>query len=158
LVLRLFGYGDPERQRLSDYTCTALQLTNFWQDVARDYGIGRIYIPQDTLIRFGASEADIENRDPSPRFKAALAFEVGRARDLFRRGMPLIDRVSGKARIDIALFTAGGIAILDQIRKADYDVLARRPRISKFGKARLFASAWVRSKLGLHPLSRRMRS
>ncbi len=154
LVLYVFGHREPELHRLSDYTCTALQLTNFWQDVARDYDIGRIYIPRDTMERFGAQEEDIKERRATTQFKAALKFEVDRARELFHKGIPLIDRVQGKARLDIALFTAGGMAILDKIESQDYDVLTRRPALSKREKAVLFAKTRIRSKLGMHPLPR----
>ncbi|MCH8221869.1 MAG: squalene synthase HpnC [Chloroflexi bacterium] len=157
LVLYVFGHREPELHRLSDYTCTALQLTNFWQDVARDFDIGRIYIPGDTMERFGVQENDIREKRATPQFKAALKFEVDRARELFRKGIPLIDRVQGKARIDIALFTAGGMAILDKIESRDYDVLTRRPALSKREKAVLFARTQIRSKLRMHPLPKKYR-
>ena len=152
LVLYVFGHREPELHQLSDYTCTALQLTNFWQDVARDYEIGRIYIPRETMERFGVQEEDIKEKRATTGFKAALKFEVDRARELFRKGIPLIDRVQGKARVDIALFTAGGMAILDKIESQDYDVLTRRPALSKREKAMLFAKVQIRSKLRMHPL------
>ncbi len=152
LVLYVFGHREPELHQLSDYTCTALQLTNFWQDVARDYEIGRIYIPRETMERFGVQEEDIKEKRATTGFKAALKFEVDRARELFRKGIPLIDRVQGKARVDIALFTAGGMAILDKIESQDYDVLTRRPALSKREKAMLFARVQIRSKLRMHPL------
>ncbi len=157
LVLYVFGHREPELHRLSDYTCTALQLTNFWQDVARDFDIGRIYIPGDTMERFGVQENDIREKRATPQFKAALKFEVDRARELFRKGIPLIDRVQGKARVDIALFTAGGMAILDKIESRDYDVLTRRPALSKREKAVLFARIQIRSKLRMHPLPKKYR-
>ena len=157
LVLYVFGHREPELHRLSNYTCTALQLTNFWQDVARDYDMGRIYIPGETMERFGVREEDIKSKRATPEFRAALKFEVERARDLFRQGIPLIDRVHGVARIDIALFTAGGMAILDKIESQDFDVLSRRPALSKREKIILFAKAQIRSKLRMHPLSKKAR-
>ena len=157
LVLYIFGHREPELHRLSDYTCTALQLTNFWQDVARDFDIGRIYIPGDTMERFGVHEDDIKGKRATPAFRAALKFEVDRARELFRKGIPLIDRVQGKARIDIALFTVGGMAILDKIESQDYDVLTRRPALSKREKAVLFARTQIRTKLRMHPLPKKYR-
>ena len=157
LVLYVFGHREPELHRLSDYTCTALQLTNFWQDVARDFDIGRIYIPGDTMERFGVQEDDIKGKRATPAFRAALKFEVDRARELFRKGIPLIDRVQGKARIDIALFTVGGMAILDKIESQDYDVLTRRPALSKREKAVLFARTQIRTKLRMHPLPKKYR-
>ena len=152
LVLYVFGYREPELQRLSDFTCTALQLANFWQDVARDHAMGRVYIPQDTLQRFGVREEDIAARRATREFRDALAFEVARARSLFRNGLPLIDRVEGPARVDIALFSAGGLAVLELIEKQRFDVLSRRPTLSKAGKMRLFARTYLRTKFGRRPI------
>ena len=150
LYLYLFGYSDAARQRLADNTCTALQLTNFWQDVARDYRErGRIYLPQQDLARFGVAESDIALGRATDQFRALLAYECEYARKLFRDGAPLIGSLDRAARLPVALFTRGGVAVLDAIRRQDYDVLSRRPALSKGQKARLLASAWFRSKLGL---------
>ncbi|MFZ0707102.1 MAG: squalene synthase HpnC [Candidatus Korobacteraceae bacterium] len=131
LVLYLCGYRDAERQHLSDYTCTALQLANFWQDVAVDYEKGRIYLPLDSMARFGVSESDIASHKATPEFRALLKFEVERARDWFRRGLPLAKMVDRSLALDIELFSRGGLTILDVIERQDYDVLTRRPVISK---------------------------
>ncbi len=152
IVLYVFGHRDPELHALSDHTCTALQLTNFWQDVARDYAMDRIYLPKSTMDEFGTSEADIAAARATPAFRRALKYEVDRARALFRQGMPLIGRVVKPARVDIALFTAGGLAVLRAIERQDYDVLSRRPALTKFDKAKLFAGAYFRARLGLAPL------
>lgn len=152
LVLYVFGHREPELHRLSDFTCTALQLANFWQDVRRDYAKGRIYIPQDTLARFEVREEDIAAGRATRAFRAALKFEVDRARELFHKGMPLVDRVARPARVDIALFTAGGLEILKLIERQDYDVLSRRPALSKSRKAWLFLKVYARAKLRLSPL------
>ena len=150
LFLYLFGYSDPERQRLADNTCTALQLTNFWQDVSRDYHeLGRVYLPQHDMARFGATEPDIATGNASDEFRALLAYECEYARQLFRDGAPLIASVDPAARLPVALFTRGGVAVLDAIHKQNYDVLSARPFLSKRKKARLLASAWFRSKFGL---------
>ena len=154
LVLYLFGHRDPELRALADETCTALQLTNFWQDVARDHARGRIYIPQEDLERFGVGEDVIASGVPTDGLRRLMRFEVERARELFRRGLPLIDRVAGSARVDLALFTAGGLSILRAIERQDYDVLSRRPALSRWGKARLLALAVLRSRLGFSPLPR----
>ena len=154
LVLCLFGHRDPELRALADETCTALQLTNFWQDVARDYAGGRIYIPQEDLERFGVGEDVIASGVATDGFRRLMRFEVERARELFRRGLPLIDRIAGAARVDVALFTAGGLAILRAIERQNYDVLSRRPTLSRWGKARLLAVAMLRSRLGFSPLPR----
>ena len=152
LFLYLFGYRDAERQRLADATCTALQLTNFWQDVARDYAKGRIYLPEEDLASFGYTEddlaADLARGAGRPAFQGLLAFEVDRAMQLFREGAALVPTLDGVARLDVALFTRGGVAVLEAIRKQSYDVLARRPRLSRARKAGLFLSTWLSWKLG----------
>jgi squalene synthase HpnC len=131
LVLYLGGYRDSERQQLSDYTCTALQLANFWQDVNVDYEKGRIYIPLEDLQRFGVSEDDIAQRRDTPEFIALMKFEVERAREWFARGLPLIGKVAPELALDIELFSRGGQEILNAIEKQGYDVLRSRPVISK---------------------------
>ena len=131
LVLYVCGYRDAERQQLSDYTCTALQLANFWQDVAVDYGKGRIYLPLESLAKFGVSEDDIAQRRATPQFRAMMKFEVARAREWFQRGLSLAAKVEKHLAIDIELFSRGGLEILNAIERQDYDVLSHRPAISK---------------------------
>ena len=144
LVLYVCGYRDEERQRLSDRTCTALQLTNFWQDVARDYATGRIYIPLEDMDRFGYTEEELAGGVANDAFRQLMAFEVERARDLFREGTKLVGMLRGTLKLDIALFSLGGMRILDLIEKQDYDVLSRRPSLSKAGKMGLMAKAlWL---------------
>lgn len=144
LVLYLCGYRDVERQKLSDFTCTALQLANFWQDVSVDYaGKGRIYLPLQDLRRFGVSEEDLATRRNSSEFREMMKFEVGRARDWFRQGEPLIGMVAKELALDIELFSRGGQEILNAIERQDYAVLGRRPSISKSRKLMLVArAAW----------------
>jgi squalene synthase HpnC len=149
LFLYLFGYRDQERQRLADATCTALQLTNFWQDVARDYRKGRIYLPREDMERFGYSEAELAQGVVTDPFRQLLAFEAGRAMKLFREGAALVSMLEGPVKLDVALFTRGGVAVLDAIRRQDYDVLTKRPALSRTRKAALFASTWLTGKLGL---------
>ena len=153
LVLYVCGYRDPERQALSDYTCTALQLANFWQDVARDYAMGRIYLPQEDMERFGCSELDLAEGRVTDAFREMMAFEVDRARGLFHLGMALIDTLDRKLKLDVALFTLGGLKVLDAIEGQRFDVLSRRPEVSKSQKLRLMAGALVRLWLlgGLRP-------
>ncbi len=141
LVLYLCGYRDAERQHLSDYTCTALQLANFWQDVAVDYEKGRIYLPLESMAKFGVSERDIANRRPTPQFRALLESEVERARIWFGQGLPLAKMVDRSLALDLELFSRGGLAILDAIERQDYDVLTRRPVISEPRKLWLVARA-----------------
>lgn len=141
LVLYLCGYRDPERQQLSDFTCTALQLANFWQDVSGDYDKGRIYLPLADLKSYQVSEAHIANKNNSPQFREMMRFEVARAREWFNRGLPLVAKVSRELAIDIELFTRGGQEILNAIECQDYAVLGRRPAISNFRKLALVAHA-----------------
>jgi squalene synthase HpnC len=131
LVLYLGGYKDAERQKLSDYTCTALQLANFWQDVSVDYGKGRIYLPQESMRRFGVSEQQIEERRFTPEFRELMKFEVARAREWFDCGLPLVQMVDRELALDIELFSRGGQEILNAIERQNYDVLKSRPAISK---------------------------
>jgi squalene synthase HpnC len=141
LVLYLCGYRDAERQQLSDYTCTALQLANFWQDVAVDYGKGRIYLPLDSMTKFGVSENDIAERRPTLEFRELMKFEVARARQWFRMGLPLAPTVDKHLALDIELFSRGGLEILNAIERRNFDVLTSRPAISKRRKLWLLARA-----------------
>jgi len=141
LVLYLCGYRDAERQALSNYTCTALQLANFWQDVTRDYAKGRIYLPLEDFSRFEVNEADIPAETNTPEFREMMRFEVERSRDWFRQGKPLIGKVDRELAIDLELFTRGGEAVLDAIEKQNYAVLGQRPAISKMRKLSLLGRA-----------------
>jgi squalene synthase HpnC len=137
LVLYLCGYGDEERQRLSDFTCTALQLANFWQDVSVDWKKGRVYLPLEDLRRFGATEEQIGAGEFTPQFRELMRFEVARAREWFERGLPLVKMVNRSLALDLELFSRGGMAILRAIEEQDYNVLARRPSLSRLDKAAL---------------------
>lgn len=141
LVLYLCGYSDGERQQLSDSTCTALQLANFWQDVAVDYDKGRIYLPLEDLRRYGVTGDDIAQRRATPEFLELMKFEVRRAREWFERGLPLAARVNRELAIDVQLFSRGGQEILNAIERQGFDVLRRRPVISKPRKLWLVARA-----------------
>jgi squalene synthase HpnC len=141
LVLYLGGYRDAERQKLSDYTCTALQLANFWQDVSVDYEKGRIYLPLESLRRFGVTEEDLTANRNTSSFCEMMRFEVARAREWFERGLPLVSKVDKELAIDLELFTRGGQEILNAIEKQGYAVLGRRPSISKSRKLALVARA-----------------
>jgi phytoene/squalene synthetase len=142
-VLYVCGYRDAERQALSDFTCTALQLANFWQDVSPDYANGRIYLPLEDLRRFGVTEDDIAAQRNRSAFCDMMRFEVDRARDWFRPGLPLIEKVDRELALDIELFSRGGQEILNAIEAQGYNVLGRRPAISKTRKLTLVArAAW----------------
>jgi squalene synthase HpnC len=131
LVLYLCGYSDEERQRLSDATCTALQLANFWQDVSRDLEKGRIYIPLDVATAHGVTEDNIVERRFDERYKNLMKDLVVRTRELFAEGMPLASKVSGKLSVDLEMFSRGGVAVLDAIEAMGYDTLHHRPAVSK---------------------------
>jgi squalene synthase HpnC len=147
LVLYACGYRDEYRHSLSDYTCTALQLANFWQDVYPDFGKNRIYIPLEDMRRFGVSEEDIAQRRATPQFLELMKFEVARAREWFGRGEPLAKTLDKALAIDIELFTRGGQEILNSIEQQGYDVLKARPAISKARKLMLVAKAGLRKVL-----------
>jgi squalene synthase HpnC len=141
LVLYLCGYRDAERQQLSNFTCTALQLTNFWQDISVDYAKGRIYLPLEDLRRFRVAESDIAKKQNTPAFCEMMKFEVERARDWFRQGLPLIGKVNRELAIDLDLFSRGGLEILNAIEQQGFAVLGSRPAISKSRKLGLVARA-----------------
>jgi squalene synthase HpnC len=131
IVLYLCGYRDPERQRLSDATCTALQLANFWQDVSRDLDKGRIYIPIEVLQRHGLQAGEIERRVFDRRYAAVMRELIARTRELFSEGWPLAASVDARLRVDIELFSRGGLAVLDAIESMGYNSLAKRPSIGR---------------------------
>jgi squalene synthase HpnC len=131
LVLYLCGYSDDQRLLLSDRTCTALQLANFWQDVTRDLEKDRVYLPLEDIERFGYSERLLFERKFNPEFRELLKFEVDRTRALFEEGAQLCDLVDKKVRLDIEMFTQGGLEVLRLIERQGYDVLTNRPSVSK---------------------------
>jgi squalene synthase HpnC/squalene synthase HpnD len=141
LVLHLCDYRDEERQRLSDFTCTALQLANFWQDVGRDLEKGRIYVPLEELAKHGLTEDDIVNKRFDASYLALMQSLIARTREMFAAGLPLADKVDSRLRTDIELFSRGGLAILDAIEASGYNTLSRRPSLSKWTKACLLARA-----------------
>src|SRR5262249_20465800 len=131
IVLGLFGYTDAERAARADDICTALQLTNFWQDVGEDFARGRLYIPEEAVARFPGSQAGIAARRATPAFRALLASEHARTREVAARGRQLNGMVGGRLAHEVALFAAGGLAVLDRIAAVDYDVFARRPTLDR---------------------------
>ena len=126
-----------ENFRLSDLTCTALQLANFWQDVRVDFAKGRVYLPQADMRCFGVSDETIGQGTATPEFRALMRYEVRFARSLFEQGLPLIGRVNRDLAVDLDLFSRGGLEILRAIERLDYDVLSARPAISKRTKLSL---------------------
>lgn len=143
LVLYLARAFTPENARLSDLTCTGLQLANHWQDVARDRKIGRTYLPREDRERFGVTDHDLHALRFTPAFAALMRFEVNRARDMLRAGRALIPRIPGPLAFDVDLFNRGGLAILDRIERQGYDVLSKRPEVGKLAKVGLLARAWL---------------
>jgi len=142
IVLRLIGATGAKAESLSDAICTGLQLANFWQDVARDLDIGRVYLPDQDRRRFGYSDDDLFARRFTPAFVQLMRFEVSRSRESLLRGLPLVDQVPADVRLDIELFARGGLAILDRIERQGYDVWSQRPALSRLEKVRLLIGAW----------------
>ena len=159
LVLYLCGYRDAGLQRLSDATCTALQLTNFWQDVSRDLDKGRIYIPLDLLALHGLDEADLQARHFDDRYAGLMRDLLARTRVLFSEGWALTQRVDRRLRVDLELFSRGGLAILDAIELGGYDTLHHRPAATAWLRLRLLVRALYssllvhRSPVGPNPAS-----
>jgi len=137
LVLYACGEASEEKFKLSDATCTALQLANFWQDVRVDYAKGRIYLPQQDMERFGVSEATIATGTATPEFRELLRDEVNFARGLFEQGLPLVGMVNRELALDLDLFSRGGLEILRAVERQDFDVLSARPAVSKSTKLQL---------------------
>jgi squalene synthase HpnC/squalene synthase HpnD len=141
LVLYLCGYRDVPRQKLSDATCTALQLANFWQDVSRDLEKGRIYIPLDEAARCGLSEDDLVEKRFDERYVKLMKGLIARTRTLFAEGMPLAKQVDGRLSVDLEMFSRGGLAVLDAIEKMGYDTLHYRPSVGKGKQVQLLGRA-----------------
>ncbi len=129
LVLHLFGRTEPEHLEQSDCICTALQLINFWQDVAIDWQKDRVYIPQTDFPHFKVTEADIAANRWSANWAALMDFEIDRAIALMRRGAPLVHALPGRLGWEIRLTVQGGLRILERIRQVRGDVFARRPKL-----------------------------
>ena len=147
LVLYACGYRDAERFALSDFTCTALQLANFWQDVSVDYLKNRIYLPLEDMRRFGVTEEQIRERRCTDEFRALMKFEVENAQKLFEMGLPLTGKLDAELAVDIDLFSRGGQEILRAIARRNYDVLSARPSISKPRKLALLMRALTKKLL-----------
>ena len=144
LVLYLCGYGDGARQRLSDATCTALQLANFWQDVTVDLRKDRVYLPTGILARHGYTVEELFARRFTPAFAAAMREAVDKARQLFLEGLPLSGMVDRRLALDLDLFSRGGMRVLEKIERQGYDVLRARPAVSKLERVGLLLSSMAR--------------
>jgi len=141
LLLALFGYRAPELTRFADEMSTALQLTNFWQDVAADAARGHFYIPAEDLHFFGVSESDIKALKPTAAIRDLLRFEVARTRALYDKGRPLLDKLGSDLRLELTLIWLVGTTILDKIESAHFDVFAQRPAIRRRDQAIIMARA-----------------
>jgi squalene synthase HpnC len=130
LVLRIAGYAVPEWDRESDSVCTALQLTNFWQDLERDWRNGRLYVPAADLAATGAREEDLDERRWTPEWRATLQRVAARTRQLFADGRPVADRVRGRLRWEMRITWLGGVRILERLERRGFDVFDRRPVLS----------------------------
>lgn len=152
LVLYMSGYRDDQRMQLSDATCTALQLTNFWQDVRRDIlERDRIYLPADSMKQFGVTEQQIRDGRCDESYRRLIKFEVNRTEALFAKGDALLPLLDGSVRSQVALFGKGGRAILHAIRRQNYDTLSRRPKLSKMQKVGLMGTVvlgWITGNRG----------
>jgi phytoene/squalene synthetase len=148
LVLYLCGYSDAERQRLSDATCTGLQLANFWQDVTVDLKKDRVYLPLDLLARHGYTEAELFAHKFDPRFREVMREAVVKAREFFLTGLPLAQTVDMRLSVDLELFSLGGLRVLEKIEGLGHDVLTQRPAISKLERVGLLFKAVTRAAFG----------
>ena len=142
LMLGLYGTVDEASLRESDAVCSALQLINFWQDVGIDIAKGRIYLPQEDLIRHKVSEDEIVEGHTGPAWRALMRFEVERARALMLEGAPLATRLPGRIGWELRLVVQGGLRILEGIERAGYDVFRRRPRLRRLDWAILLWRAF----------------
>lgn len=145
LMLSLYGAADARNVRDSDAICSALQLINFLQDVAVDRAKERIYLPLDDMTRFGVAPAQLDLGRLDAPWRALMAFEVARARDLLLCGAPLALRLPGRIGWELRLVVQGGLRILEAIEQADYDVFGRRPKLGKLDWLRLaWRALWMR--------------
>ncbi len=147
VYLMLFGYNDENLNRSADKICTALQLTNFWQDIARDLDKGRIYIPLEDMKKYNYSEDDLKAKKYNENFRILLEFELNRTFEMFNEGSILENYLPSDIAFEVTLFRRGGEAILRKIEKQNYTVLKSRPVLTKFDKLKIFLSSYIRSRM-----------
>jgi squalene synthase HpnC len=145
LVLHVFGYIDENLYRYSDFLCTALQLTNFWQDIEIDLAKNRIYVPLEDMDRFDYYEGELIAKRATPEYKRLMQLQVERTRALFRAGYQITRLVGKELRSELRLTWFGGMKILEKIEEMDYDVFGRRPHLH----------AWDIPGLVLHAISKK---
>lgn len=141
LLLHLFDRKSETDLGRSDAICTALQLVNFWQDVALDYAKGRIYLPRDEMAKHGVTEAHIAEARCDDAWRSLMALQVARTRQLMRSGAPLGRALPGRIGLEIRATVQGGLRILEKIEKVGYDVFRRRPVLKGLDWAVLLARA-----------------
>jgi len=143
IVLHLFGHREEELGKMSDCICTALQLTNFWQDLGSDLGRDRLYLPLSEMERFGYGEAEWKGGVVDDRFRALMSSLVGMTRDLFRAGADLPAKVERDIHLELRLVWLGGMSILRKIEASGYDVFTARPTLGLGGKVALLARGFL---------------
>lgn len=132
LLLALYGAATPQNHAYSDAICSSLQLINFWQDVAVDYRMGRIYLPQDEMARYGVTEQHIANATVDSRWQSLMMFQITRTRGLLHTGIPLGRVLEGRIGLEMRMIIAGGDSILSKLAAASGDVFRRRPVLRWF--------------------------
>ena len=138
ILLELFKVDNDAARNCSDKVCTALQLTNFYQDTVLDIGKGRNYYPRDEMETFGVIKKMFELKENNPNIKALLKHNVERTQVLFDEGKNLLNYLNGRFKMEIKWTIAGGEKILNKIRKNDYDVFTKRPKLNKIDFISLF--------------------
>jgi squalene synthase HpnC len=151
VVLHLCESFSERNARWSESICTGLQLANFWQDVARDADIGRVYLPREDRRQFGYTDEDLRARRTNDAFLALMRFEVDRARQFLVEGLPLARVLPGRLRVDIDLFARGGLQILAEIERIGYRIWDRRPVVGKRAMLRLVAGSVARHLIFVRP-------
>ncbi len=141
LLLRLYGDATPVNIAYSDAICTSLQIINFWQDVAKDHAIGRIYLPLDELARYGATEAQIANQISDDAWRSLMKFQVDRVRAMMLSGKPLGSILTGRIGLEMRMIISGGLRILDKLESAQYDMFRHRPVLKAFDWAIMLAKS-----------------
>ncbi|MCX6550160.1 MAG: squalene synthase HpnC [Acidobacteria bacterium] len=147
LMLRVAGHVDDRLDAASDAVCTALQLTNFWQDLDRDWRNGRLYVPREDLVRFGAREEDLDGRTITPAWHETLTEMASRTRALFDEGRAVCDGVTGRLRYELRVTWLGGTRVLSRLEANGFDVFSARPALTAPDLPGLVwaAATWTRS-------------
>ncbi|NOX36730.1 MAG: squalene synthase HpnC [Calditrichaeota bacterium] len=143
IILHLFGYRDTHLYPYADAICTALQLTNFWQDVQIDIPANRVYIPNSLLTAYGITDEELRSLKCTPQFQRMMADLVEHTRRFYQKGQPLLTHVRGRLRRELQFTLAGGMAILDKIEAQQFNVMARRPVLTKWDWAKLITRQFI---------------